>query len=119
MNSSLKNVDLFDSVTTIGARAFSGCAQLEELTIPDSVTEIGADAFSGLTGLEKLTILCDPAIIPEGSFANLPALKDVTIAKGARFRRACSRKRSDPTYAGCRRDRNRRECLREHGTDDG
>ncbi len=83
MNSSLKNVDLFDSVTTIGARAFSGCAQLEELTIPDSVTEIGADAFSGLTGLEKLTILCDPAIIPEGSFANLPALKDVTIAKGA------------------------------------
>ena len=83
MNSSLKNVDLFDSVTTIGARAFAGCAQLEELTIPDSVTEIGEDAFSGLTGLEKLTILCDPALIPEGSFANLPALKDVTIAKGA------------------------------------
>ena len=83
MNSSLKNVDLFDSVTTIGARAFAGCAQLEELTIPDSVTEIGADAFSGLTGLEKLTILCDPALIPEGSFANLPALKNVTIAKGA------------------------------------
>lgn len=83
MNSSLKNVDLFDSVTTIGTRAFAGCAQLEELTIPDSVTEIGEDAFSGLTGLEKLTILCDPALIPEGSFANLPALKDVTIAKGA------------------------------------
>ncbi len=83
MNSSLKNVDLFDSVTTIGARAFAGCAQLEELTIPDSVTEIGEDAFSSLTGLEKLTILCDPALIPEGSFANLPALKDVTIAKGA------------------------------------
>lgn len=83
MNSSLKNVDLFDSVTTIGARAFAGCAQLEELTIPDSVTEIGEDAFSGLTGLEKLTILCDPALIPEGSFVNLPALKDVTIAKGA------------------------------------
>ncbi len=83
MNSSLKEVDLFDSVTTIGARAFAGCAQLEELTLPDSVTEIGEGALDGLTGLKKLVIKCDPAIIPAGAFANLSALTDVTVETGA------------------------------------
>ena len=60
MNSSLREVDLFDSVTTIGARAFAGCAQLEALTLPDSLTTIGEGALDGLTGLKKLVIQCDP-----------------------------------------------------------
>ncbi len=83
MNSSLKAVDLFDSVTEIGARAFAGCAQLEELTLPDSVTEIGEGALDGLTGLKKLVIQCDPQIIPADAFANLPELTDVTVETGA------------------------------------
>ena len=83
MNSSLKDVDLFDSVTTIGARAFAGCAQLEELTLPDSLTTIGEGALDGLTGLKKLVIKCDPALIPVGVFANMPNLSEVTIVSGA------------------------------------
>lgn len=83
MNSSLKDVDLFDSVTDIGARAFAGCAQLEELTLPDSLTTIGEGALDGLTGLKKLVIKCDPALIPAGVFANMPNLSEVTIVSGA------------------------------------
>ena len=83
MNSSIRDVDLFDSVTDIGARAFAGCAQLEELTLPNSLTTIGEGALDGLTGLKKLVIQCDPAIIPAGVFANLPALSDVTVEVGA------------------------------------
>lgn len=83
MNSSLKAVDLFDSVTTIGARAFAGCAQLETLTLPESVTEIGEGALDGLTGLKKLVVKCDPAILPASAFANLSNLTDVTIETGA------------------------------------
>lgn len=83
MDSSIRDVDLFDSVTTIGARAFAGCAQLEALTLPDSLTTIGEGALDGLTGLKKLVIQCDPAIIPAGVFANLPALSDVTVEAGA------------------------------------
>ena len=83
MNSSLREVDLFDSVTTIGARAFAGCAQLEELTLPDSLTTIGEGALDGLTGLKKLVIKCDPALIPAGVFANMPNLSEVTIENGA------------------------------------
>ncbi len=81
--SSLKHVDLFDSVTTIGARAFANCVQLEELTIPESVTEIGEGAFEGLTSLRKVTILCDASLIPEGSFANCTALTEAVIQQGA------------------------------------
>lgn len=83
MNSSIRDVDLFDSVTDIGARAFANCAQLEALTLPDSLTTIGEGALDGLTGLKKLVIKCDPAIIPAGVFANLPALSDVTVEAGA------------------------------------
>ena len=83
MNSSIRDVDLFDSVTTISARAFANCAQLEALTLPDSLTTIGEGALDGLTGLKKLVIQCDPAIIPAGVFANLPALSDVTVEAGA------------------------------------
>lgn len=83
MNSSLREVDLFDSVTTIGARAFANCAQLETLTLPDSLTTIGEGALDGLTGLKKLVIKCDPALIPAGTFANMPNLSEVTVESGA------------------------------------
>ena len=83
MNSSLREVDLFDSVTTIGARAFANCAQLETLTLPDSLTTIGEGALDGLTGLKKLVIQCDPALIPAGAFANMPNLSEVTVESGA------------------------------------
>lgn len=83
MNSSLREVDLFDSVTTIGARAFANCAQLETLTLPDSLTTIGEGALDGLTGLKKLVIKCDPALISAGAFANMPNLSEVTVESGA------------------------------------
>lgn len=83
MNSSLREVDLFDSVTTIGARAFANCAQLETLTLPDSLTTIGEGALDGLTGLKKLVIKCDPALIPAGAFTNMPNLSEVTVESGA------------------------------------
>lgn len=83
MNSSLREVDLFDSVTTIGARAFANCAQLETLTLPDSLTTIGEGALDGLTGLKKLVIQCDPSLIPAGAFANMPNLSEVTVESGA------------------------------------
>ena len=46
MDSALRNVDLFDSVTTIGARAFAGCTQLEALTLPELADRPSARARS-------------------------------------------------------------------------
>ncbi|MBO7300171.1 MAG: leucine-rich repeat domain-containing protein [Tidjanibacter sp.] len=44
-----------DSVTSIGAGAFSNCTLLTSITLPDSVTSIGDEAFSGCTNLTNVT----------------------------------------------------------------
>lgn len=63
-DSSVRIIDLFDSVTTIGAGAFRDCANLEEMVIPESVTSVGSGALAGCTDLKKLTVLCDPSLLP-------------------------------------------------------
>lgn len=80
--SGLKEVVLPESVTEIGAGAFEGCSGLKELILPKSVTKIGADAFSGCTGLEKVTVLCDAGVLPENAFANSTSLAEANIVSG-------------------------------------
>ena len=45
-----------NSVTSIGANAFSVCSRLIHVTIPDSVTSIGNKAFLGCNRLTSVTI---------------------------------------------------------------
>ena len=54
--STITELTLSDSVTTINENEFSGCSGLTQLTIPSSVTEIGNGVFSGCTALKELTI---------------------------------------------------------------
>ena len=53
--SGLTCVTIPDSVTSIGAGAFSGCG-LTSITIPGSVTSIGNYAFQGCTGLTSIIV---------------------------------------------------------------
>ena len=97
--STLEKIELFDSITTIGPRAFRGCAGLKELTLPASLTQIGEDAFAGCTGLESVTILCDPALIPSGSFQgveNIRVRADVTDQQLRLLSAAVGRAWNDP-----------------------
>ena len=55
-NSTITELTLSDSVTTIRENAFSGCSGLPQLTIPSSVAQIGNSVFSGCTALKELTI---------------------------------------------------------------
>jgi hypothetical protein len=79
-----------DSVTTIGANAFSGNSYLKEVVVPSTVTSIGSGAFKGCS-LEKITL---PYIggslnstqvfsyVFESAYYVPSSLKEVTITGG-------------------------------------
>lgn len=48
-----RDVVIPGSVTTIGDKAFYGCASLKSITIPDSVTSIAVNAFEGCNKLPQ------------------------------------------------------------------
>ena len=60
---------LSNSVTSISASAFVGCAGLTSLTIPSSVTSIGASAFSGCSGLTSVYFLGNQPTVGTNAFA--------------------------------------------------
>ena len=68
-----------DSVTTIGDRAFMGCAGLTNVAIPNSVTSIGELAFAACIGLSSITIPNTLVSIEFGAFIACGSLTDVTI----------------------------------------
>ena len=103
--SSLETLDLFDSVTTLGAGALQDCVHLKELTLPESLTFIGENALSGLSGLETLTVLCDPDLLTENMLAGASRLKNVIVRADATDEQvaALTRKCGLPWYLSARR----------------
>ena len=76
---SLVNLNLSNSVTSIGNSAFSGCSGLTSATIPNSMTSIGNSAFSGCTGLTSVEIPNSVTTIGESAFSACTGLTSVTI----------------------------------------
>ena len=76
--SSIKSIDIPESVKTIDDHAFEFCDSLTSVTIPNSVTSIGDYAFnySGLTSAKLSDAL---TTIPEFSFMGCRNLADVTL----------------------------------------
>ena len=70
-NSSLEQIDLFDSITEIGVDAFKDCVNLTEILLPESVRTIGDGAFDGCTNLTKLLMPADAQVSPE-TLSNIP-----------------------------------------------
>lgn len=69
------------SVRSIGAKAFSGCRNLNgDLTLPDSVQIVGDSAFAGCTGLTgTLTLGSSLQTIGAGAFHYCPFSGDLVI----------------------------------------
>ena len=53
---SVRSVVLPQGLTTVGARAFSGCSKLTSASIPAGVTRIGTSAFADCTALASVTM---------------------------------------------------------------
>lgn len=102
--SSLKSINLFEGIATIGEYAFTDCTALTQLTMPTTLTSIGNCCFgnSGLTGLSlqrNLTIIGEYAFagcanlvtinfppnvteIKQYTFNNCAKLKDIVLPNG-------------------------------------
>lgn len=77
----LINVDIPDSVTTIGDYAFCYCYSLESVTIGDSVTTIGNFAFMFCTSLVNVNLPSGITIIPNNAFRDCRSLTDIILSK--------------------------------------
>ena len=72
----LKQINIPDSVETIGDEAFYNCA-LETVTIPDSVKSIGSNAFGNCSNLVTVTIPDSVEEIGYGAFNICYVLTDI------------------------------------------
>ena len=79
---SLIGVNIPGSVTTIGDCAFSGCSSLISASIPEGVTSIGYSAFSGCTSLADINIPESVTIIDDDAFSGCSSLNGITIPEG-------------------------------------
>ena len=77
--SSVKEVVIGNSVTTIGDYAFGYCTSLTSVTIGNSVTTIGDYAFYDCDGLTSVTIPDSVITIGDYAFAYFDGLTSVTI----------------------------------------
>lgn len=62
----LKTVDIPDTVTSIGYRAFSFCTNLTSITIPNSVTSMGESVFSEWTSSQTINVPFKENKMPRG-----------------------------------------------------
>ena len=76
----LKNVTFEEGITAIPGHLLVGCAGVTEITIPDTVTEIGAKAFTG-TSLTEVIMPDSVVKIGLGSFSNCKSLSEVKLSK--------------------------------------
>ena len=86
-NTSLQEVELPETLNSLGLGSFSGCTKLKSITIPDTVTFVGAFCFQNCTQME--TAILGSSISEwgtdwseNGAFRNCTKLKSVTIKEG-------------------------------------
>ena len=77
-NSALTGIMLPEGLTSIGSRAFMGCAGLKEVYIPGTVTDWGEFAFTG-AGLQQLEIGYGVEELGEQAFSNNTGLTDAIL----------------------------------------
>ena len=78
------NINISNSVISIGNYAFWECSSLQSITIPNSVTSIGDCAFWRCPSLQSITIPNSVINIGEGLFYYCTSLKEIRIMRGSR-----------------------------------
>ncbi|MCR5707567.1 MAG: leucine-rich repeat domain-containing protein [Ruminococcus sp.] len=80
--STLKHIDLPDTLIKIGHHCFYACSALEEINVPESVTDIGMGCFCGCTELSSASLPDTLTSLPESCFRSCTSLADFTVPAG-------------------------------------
>ncbi len=80
----LEKVSLPDSVTEIGAWAFSACKSLKEVKLPSGIKEISAHTFDG-TAIEQIILPDSITKIGEAAFISCEMLRAVNLPKNLKY----------------------------------
>ena len=72
-------ITLGSGVKTIGDGAFSGCTEIQEISLPDSLTTLGESGFTDCISLKSVHIGSGLQEIPRNSFYRCKSLTGVTI----------------------------------------
>ncbi len=81
--SSLKYIELPDSLERLGSQSFANCSSLTSITIPNKVTIIGKESFSGCSSLTSITIPAGVTSIGYSAFSDCGKLKTVVFAENS------------------------------------
>ena len=79
---SLADISLPASLTSIGRYAFNNCSSLAEITLSDTLTSIGGAAFKGCTSLAGIALPASLTSIGGSTFQNCTTLAEITIPAG-------------------------------------
>ena len=79
--SSLNDIVIPDSVTSIGDKAFWGYSSLTSFVIPNGVTRIGDRTFCGCSSLKEVAIPDSVFCIGDGAFSGCESLTNIAIPK--------------------------------------
>ncbi len=78
-NEDIKSVSLPSTVTQVGQEAFSDCTSLSSVSLPSSLRQIGIGAFYGCSSLSSVTVPGGTTSIGDEAFAYCTSLRSVTI----------------------------------------
>ena len=78
----LVEVELPQSLRTVGANAFAGCASLRRIALPENMDAIGASAFQGCSSLEAIELPRGLTQIEPRTFYGCASLRRVRIPEG-------------------------------------
>lgn len=86
MQRTIRNVEISDGVTAIGANALRGFTRLTKIELPPSVTRLGAGAFADCPYLASVNLGRTVTEIGAGAFDNCPSLSDYQVENNSRLR---------------------------------
>ena len=80
----IRSIVIGDGITSIGGKAFIGCANVQSVSLPDTLTSIGDDAFSGCVSLAGISLPDSVKTFGKRAFDGCTSLQAIVFPANAK-----------------------------------